>query len=84
MALLGTHARPDVLAALRRYDRVYLTLDDDPAGRAASTALAAALGDRALAVPLPDVRDPAELALVPNGAALLRDAAARRSLTAAA
>jgi len=84
LTLLGTHARPVVVAALRRFDRVHVLLDDDPPGRAAGAALAAALGLRAVVVPLPGAADPAELALVPGGAALLRAAAARSRLAAAA
>jgi DNA primase len=53
-ALLGTHARPAVVAALRRFARVYLALDDDAASRAATAALTAVLGGRAVAVAMPD------------------------------
>jgi len=70
LALLGTHARPDVVQALTRFDRVDLALDNDPPGRAAATALSHALGSRAMHVALPHgIKDVADLALVPGGRA---------------
>jgi DNA primase len=70
LALVGTHARPDALAALGRFERVYLALDRDEAGQSATTALARALGERAVPVTLPalpGVKDVADLVLRAEG-----------------
>ena len=53
VALLGTHASRDALAALRAFRRVYLALDADGAGHRAAARIAAELGPRAVVVPLP-------------------------------
>lgn len=72
VALAGTHARPEVLAALARFPRVGLLLDADAAGRAATATLRAALGTRAIPIPLPaGVKDVADLAPHPDGRAIL-------------
>lgn len=71
MALAGTHVRPETLAALGRFARLYLALDNDPAGRAATAHLAAQLGRRAIPITIPAVKDVAELARQPNGRARL-------------
>jgi DNA primase len=84
LCLAGTGVGPAVLAALRRFRRLFLALDQDGAGRAATETLARALGAAAVPVVLPGVADPAELALVPNGRALLLRAAGRARLAAAA
>ena len=78
LALGGTHppgaARSALLAFLARRERVFLALDQDGAGREATAALLAALGPRAVDVPLPGVKDVAELATSPDGRAAFRDA----------
>ena len=61
LALMGTSVRAGALQALRRFQRVYLALDHDPAGQAATSELVQALGDRAVPVELPGVKDVAEL-----------------------
>jgi DNA primase len=73
LALLGTHVRPATVEALRRFDRVYLTLDSDAAGREATDRIARALGPAALPVLLTGVKDVAELATRPDGAAHFRE-----------
>jgi len=69
LALLGTRVRPAVLRVLgTRFRRIYLALDADDAGREASSAIARALGPRAVPVRLPaGVKDVAELASSPEG-----------------
>ena len=67
LALCGTRVRPDVYRVLDRFARVFLALDNDEAGRAATAAFREALGERAVPIPLPDVEDVADLALRPNG-----------------
>jgi DNA primase len=76
LALVGTRVRPEVLRALgARFERVYLALDADDAGREAAAALAGALGPRAATVRLPDgVKDVAELSPRPDGRAVFADA----------
>lgn len=76
LALAGTRAPPPTLEALGRFERVYLTLDNDDAGRAATMTLQEALGTRAIPVQLPGVKDVAELALRRDGRALFRHAVA--------
>ena len=83
LALVGTRARREALAALARFGRVYLALDGDAAGRDAAALLRAALGPRAVPVPLPGVKDVAELALLPEGRATFRRAVARAAQTTA-
>lgn len=67
LALVGTHARPEVLTALARFARVFLLLDNDQAGRDAVEHVANALGDRAVVVPLSGVKDVADMAMDPKG-----------------
>jgi DNA primase len=67
LALVGTHVRAGTLAALGRFARVYLALDNDPAGRDATRHLIDHLGPRAIPVGVPDAKDVAELATRPNG-----------------
>lgn len=67
LALVGTRVRAETLAALGRFARVYLALDNDPAGREATARLAAHLGERAIPVSLPKVKDINDLALHVNG-----------------
>ncbi len=52
LALAGTHAAPAALDLLGRFERVFLTLDNDDAGRAATTTLREALGTRAVPRPV--------------------------------
>jgi DNA primase len=71
---------------LRRFDRVYLALDNDDAGDKGSHILLSALGERAVRVRLPHgCKDPAELAQRPEGArvfaASLRAAEGSRPVT---
>lgn len=73
VALLGTHASPEALRALARFERAYLVLDNDAAGRAATEKLLAALGCRAVAVALHDVKDVADWARLPDGRARFLD-----------
>lgn len=70
LALVGTHVRAAALEALARFERIYLLLDSDDAGRAATAELARTLGQRAMPVALPGAKDVAELAARPEGRAL--------------
>jgi DNA primase len=80
LALAGTHAAPAALAALARFPRLYLVLDNDTAGRAATATLQAALGGRARPMALPaGCKDVAELAEHPGGRAVFVRALARAS-----
>ncbi len=67
VALIGTHARPEVVEMLTAFERVYITLDSDEAGQAAAETLAQVMGRRVVIVSLPRVKDVAELATVPDG-----------------
>lgn len=78
LALLGTHIRPAMVEALRRFEHVFLALDGDTAGREATQRLLDELGPIAMPVTLPGVKDVAELAARPDGAAYFS-----RSVTAA-
>lgn len=69
LALVGTSARAAALRALGHFTRVYLVLDQDEAGRVATTRLQATLGDRARVVTLPWVKDLAELGTRADGRA---------------
>jgi DNA primase len=69
LALLGTHIRPAMVDALRRFEHIYLVLDGDTAGREATQRLLDDLGPMAMPVTLPGVKDVAELAARPDGAA---------------
>lgn len=82
LALVGTHARRETLAALARFPRVYLALDGDAAGREATDALRGLLGARAVPVALPGVKDVADLALRPDGRDAFRRAAAEATRAA--
>ena len=75
LALLGTHASSNALRALARFERIYLALDNDEAGRAATAELRSVLGSRLVPVGLPqDIKDVGDLALVPDGKALFMTA----------
>jgi DNA primase len=75
VALLGTHARADVVDQLRTFMRVFLVLDQDKPGLEATLRLADALGSAAVPVALPDgVKDVAELAPRADGQAVFASA----------
>lgn len=84
VALAGTHVRAPVLDAFARFERVHLVLDNDSAGREASTKIRKAIGDRAKVVTLPGVKDVAELAPRQDGRSLLSQAVAEAELAQAA
>ncbi len=84
LALVGTHVSSDALRSLARFERLYLALDNDEAGRAATERLMAALGTRAVARTLSDVKDVADLALRPNGRDTFVRIAEREELVMAA
>jgi len=67
LALVGTHARPEVLRALAGFERVYVVFDTDQAGRLAAEELVRGIGGRAVAITLQGVKDVAELATLPDG-----------------
>ena len=67
VALVGTHAAPEALQVLAHFARVYLALDNDDAGHAATETLLMRLGRRAVVVHLHDVKDVADLAPQPDG-----------------
>jgi DNA primase len=67
LALVGTHVRPAVLTSLTRFERIYLVLDNDDAGRAATATITTALGNRAVPVPLSDAKDVSDLAVRVDG-----------------
>jgi len=69
VALLGTHVRPAVIEALQRFQQVHLVLDTDPAGLEATGRLLQALGSVAVQVSLDGIKDVADLATHPDGAA---------------
>jgi DNA primase len=78
LGLLGTSVRPDQIDHLRAFARSYLVLDTDDAGVEATLALQETIGPTAVAVALPeDVKDPAELALRPDGQAVFAEALLR-------
>lgn len=84
LALVGTHVGAAAVQALARFAEIYLVLDSDAAGQAAAAALAQALGQRAMPVRLPGVKDVAELATLAQGRTMLLQAAEQAGLQAAA
>jgi DNA primase len=74
LAILGTHVRPATIEALKRFDRVYLSLDGDDAGREATERMVRALGPAAVPVELSGVKDVADLATSPVGETAFRRA----------
>ncbi|HZU12144.1 MAG TPA: CHC2 zinc finger domain-containing protein [Chloroflexota bacterium] len=74
LALVGTHARPEVFSKLTRFEHVYLLLDSDEPGRCAAENIARRLGPRAETVRLPGAKDVAELATHVDGHAVLAHA----------
>src|ERR671938_676618 len=82
LALCGTGASPSTLKALMRWERLYLVMDADAAGREATARLREALGRHAVPVSLPTgVKDPGELAPRRDGGVLFAQAI-RNALTA--
>ena len=82
LALCGTGIGPAMLDAIGRWSRLYIVMDADAAGRDATARLLEVFGPRAVPVSLPDgVKDPAEMAVLPNGAILfaaaIKEACAR-------
>jgi DNA primase len=68
VATLGTHVRPDLIDALRGFQRQYLVMDNDDAGLEATLKLTNELGSTAIPVALPDgIKDPSQLVAVPDG-----------------
>jgi len=84
LALIGSAIPSDKLSLLDRFERLYLALDQDPAGEAGCARLAAHFGDRAVRVPLPmGIKDVGDLARRPNGDDLFREAILATSARAA-
>jgi len=72
IALSGTHVSPRMLRALRRFERVYVLLDSDAAGQAATQRVIDVLGERALPLPIPlGLKDVNEVGGHPDASALL-------------
>lgn len=84
LALTGTHVSSDAIRALTRFERLYLALDNDEAGRAATDRLIQSLGDRAVPVALPGVKDVAEFTLRTNGRNSFKELLGRQQLEVAA
>lgn len=82
LALVGTRVRAETLAALGRFARIYVALDNDPAGQEAMRHLIDQLGPRAIPIAVPNAKDVAELATRPDGRDTLLGA--RESLPLAA
>ena len=82
VATCGTRLSPAMLNALNGWQRLYVLMDADNAGREATIGLVEAFGSRAVPVELPPgTKDVAELAPRPDGAVVLVTAiqtAARR------
>src|SRR5712691_1586308 len=78
VGLLGTNVRADQVEQLRAFSRAYLVLDTDDAGVEGTLNLQEAIGATAVPVALPEnVKDPAELALRPDGQAVFAEALLR-------
>jgi DNA primase len=68
VGLMGTHVSPAVIEQLRQFQRVYLVLDQDHAGVAATLRLIQTLGPAAVPVTLPaGIKDVADLAPSADG-----------------
>jgi len=75
LALCGTGCSPTTLQLLGQWERLYAVLDADVAGQEATTRLTEAFGSRVVPVQLPPgVNDPADLASLVHGSALLQEA----------
>ncbi len=85
LALVGAHARPDLLRSLKQFPCLALVLDNDAAGQAGATTLEQVLGPRAHRVALPDgVKDVAELGAWPDGQARFASSVRQTELPVAA
>ena len=75
LALCGTGFSPTTLQLLGQWERMYAVLDADAAGQEATTRLIEAFGSRVIPVQLPPgMKDPADLASLIDGGALLQEA----------
>ncbi|MBV9326509.1 MAG: toprim domain-containing protein [Chloroflexi bacterium] len=78
VALAGTAPSPETLSLLKTFDRVYLALDQDRAGKEATERLCNEFGARAICVGLPPgIKDVAELAPLVDGEHMFRRALLR-------
>jgi DNA primase len=78
IALCGTGISPATMQLLGQWERLYALLDADPAGQQATTRLTETFGSRVIPVQLPPgVKDPADLARLVDGSALLQEAICR-------
>ncbi len=84
LALVGTHVSADALRSLSRFDRLYLALDNDDAGRSATDQLLQLLGSRAVPARIPEAKDVSALAARPEGRARLLRIVHREDLEVAA
>jgi DNA primase len=82
LALCGTHPSGRALRALTRFRQVCVLLDGDEPGREAAERLRDALGEGAVLVDLPGVKDVADLATRPDGREILERALRPRRLAA--
>ena len=72
IGLGGTHASSRLVDALQRFERIYVALDNDPAGQEATQRLTERLGQRAIPIALPPgLKDINDLGLHPDGRLLL-------------
>ena len=71
LALCGTYVAAESLELLKRWSRLYVVLDGDPAGQKATARLIRTFGDGVIPVRLPaGLSDPGDLAAHPYGAEL--------------
>ena len=72
IGLGGTHASSRLVDALQRFERIYVALDNDPAGQEATQRLMERLGQRAIPISLPPgFNDISDLGLHSDGRLLL-------------
>src|SRR5207237_491353 len=75
LAICGTGVSRAAMCLLTRWQHVYAALDADDAGQKGTARLVDALGERVITVALPaGLKDPAQLASLPQGADLFRSA----------
>jgi hypothetical protein len=73
LALCGTGCSPATLQLLGQWKHLYAVLDSDAAGQEATTRLTKAFGSRVIPIQLPPgMKDPADLAVLVDGSALLQ------------